>query len=162
VFNQYCEDCCLVYSTTPYHNSIPCHSAIGGVKHAFHDVAIDYFYIWERSAYSSNQGRGIVSTIRPGQGGSHVEKKEILYIDLQDYVNNLRDVLDEIYSHLTKNAVTVEVVVHGTLRQHWMAKLTLGKGARKLQDSLSWMKLIGIKLSLIVCDNSTKKKSKIS
>jgi intracellular sulfur oxidation DsrE/DsrF family protein len=87
-----------------------------------------------------------------------------MYIDLQDFVNNLQDVLGEIYSYLTRNSVTEEVVVHGTTSQHFKANLT---GTKKgtptfISKKLSWMKLIGIKLSLIVCDNSSKKKFKIS
>ena len=162
MLDQYCEDCGLIYSKTPFHQTINCNSAMGGVALHSHDVAIGSFYIWDRSAYSSNQGGGFVSTVRSGQGGSHAKTK-IMYIDLQDFVNNLQDVLGEIYSYLTRNAVTVEVVVHGTRSQHFKAKLTeTKKGKLLISKKLSWMKLIGIKLSLIVFDDSSKTKFKTS
>ena len=159
--DHYCDDCGLIYFVGIH--PLDCDVLNGNLKHRYHDVEKGFFYLWDRSVFSSNIGGGLVSTIRSGQGRNRVETK-IMYIDLQDFVNNLQDVLGEIYSHLTRNAITVEVIVYGTLSQHNKAKLTDTKKGhpRFISKKLSWMKLIGIKLSLIVFDNSTQKRFKVS
>jgi len=172
MLDQYCEDCGLIYSPTPYHQTINCNPLL---SHD-HDVAIGSFYIWDRSAYSSNFGGGFASTIRLGQGSNSHQKTKILFIDCDDFANNLSDILDEIYLYLTKNSITEKIVIKGTLEQLAKARLSFGGGYRRLHprgpisydasknfkparlnDNLRFLKKIGIKVSLLVYDDSKKR-----
>ena len=122
--DEYCKDCGLIYSTGP--TPIPCNS-FHGTQTTYHDVVDPgWFYVWDRSMYFGSGGGGFASTIRPGQGGGLHQKSKLLFIDLDDFVNNPSDVLDEIYSYLTKNGITEWIVVKGTLEQHANARLTNG------------------------------------
>ena len=124
--------------------------------------------------YSSNLGGGFASTIRLGQGSSH-QKTEILFIDCDDFANNLSDILEEIYLYLTKNSITEKIVIKGTPEQLAKARLTFGGGYRRLHpggpisfdpsrhfkparlnDDFRFLKKIGIDVSLLVYDASTK------
>ena len=171
---HYCGDCHLIYSVGIYPKD--CDDLNGNVINGLHDVENGSYYVWERNMYSSNLGGGFASTIRLGQGGNSHQKTKILFIDCNDFANNLSDILEEIYLYLTKNSITERIVIKGTLEQLAKARLSFGGGYRRhrptgaisydpslqskparLNDNLRFLKKIGIRVSLLVYDDSTKK-----
>ena len=162
----------MIYSIGP--TPIHCNS-FDGTQTKYHDVVDPgWFYVWDRSMYFGSGGGGFASTIRHGQGGGLHQKSKLLFIDLDDFVNNPSDVLDEIYSYLTKNGITEWIAVKGTLEQHANARLTNGGEYRldratkkivhdtsrrhrlRLSLNLQFLKKIGIKISLLIYDNSAQ------
>lgn len=174
---HYCGDCHLIYSIGIHPKD--CDDMNGNVKLGRHDVKKGSYYVWERNMYSSNLGGGFASTIRLGQGSNSHQKTKILFIDCDDFANNLSDILEEIYLYLTKNSITEQIVIKGTLEQLAKARLSFGGGYRKLHpraevfydpsspfrltrlnDKLRFLKKIGIRVSLLVYDDSTKRISR--
>ena len=170
---HYCGDCHLIYSSGMHPKD--CDDFNGNVRFGRHDVEKGSYYIWERNMYSSNLGGGFASTIRLGQGSSH-QKTKILFIDCDDFPQNqLSDILEEIYLYLTKNSITEKILIRGTPKQLAKARLTIGGGYRRhpsgsimfdpsrilkparLHNDLRFLKKIGIRVSLLVYDDSTKK-----
>ena len=169
---EYCEDCGLIYSigrTVMHCNSFD------GTQTKGHDVVDPgWYYVWDRSMYFGSGGGGFASTIRHGQGGGLHQKSKLLFIDLDDFVNNPSEVKDEIYSYLTKNGITERIAVKGTLEQHANARLTTGGKYRfdkatnkivhypsshrslRIHMNLRVLKKIGLKISLLIYDNSAQ------
>ena len=143
-----CEDCGLVYSTTPYYTKIQCNSALGGKPNSYHDVANGSFYIWESWNFSSTSiGGGFIGALRPGGGLGG--KTKVITFYLSDYQNNLSDVEDIIGSYLTKNTVTEKVIIVGTFHDLSRAGLIRNKSQERIQ-SIRFIEKLGISLEIIV------------
>jgi len=171
---HYCGYCRLIYSIGIHPKD--CDDMNGNVKLGVHDVKKGSYYVWERNMYSSNLGGGFASTIRLGQGSNSHQKTKILFIDCDDFANNLSDILEEICLYLTKNSITEQIVIKGTLEQLAKARLSTGGCYRRLfgrgeivydpsrdgaivslVNNLRFLKKIGIRVSLLVYDDSTKR-----